>query len=498
MLFALVAAAAFFSSGSSSIALAREALAAGSPGAAESLLRAAVRSDPHCGEAQGALGVALASLGVEHSQEADAAFAASIALQPHVARHHINRGIARQAAGAVLEALQCFGAALEVEPTCCSALIHTGDALAELGELEGAAAALHRAVELAPDSGEAWNRLGKLLHEQCEYDQAAEALSTACRASPGDATARHNLGIAMRAVGRFDEARAAFEAAAGLGGERDQSLAYFGVPPRHTPDAEAPLGISATGAAGAEAATPPTTGVEVGRVPLDMLPPLPDRWVTKLRAVHVTNVATAAECDWLIRVCEEHAAASGRWDAAGHHDAHPTRDLVVASVPAALAWLNTKLHEGILATLAEQFGLSASDLWLTDGFLVKYSTACQPGLGLHVDDSELSFTILLSPADAFVGGGTHFEALGETVSAQQGQMISHCGMLRHAGVEVTAGTRYILAGFVRARPLAAEGRCVQRYLREEREARRAREEEAGTGRGWSGSPAPSGSSVEVE
>lgn len=34
-------------------------------------------------------------------------------------------------------------------------------------------------------------------------------------------------------------------------------------------------------------------------------------------------------------------------------------------------------------------------------------------------------------------------------------MLSHFGRLRHAGNPVSAGSRYILAGFVRARPLAA-------------------------------------------
>ena len=37
-------------------------------------------------------------------------------------------------------------------------------------------------------------------------------------------------------------------------------------------------------------------------------------------------------------------------------------------------------------------------------------------------------------------------------------MLSHFGKLRHAGMPVSRGTRYILAGFVRAQPLAAAWR----------------------------------------
>jgi|SouAtlMetagenome_1021521.scaffolds.fasta_scaffold114795_1 hypothetical protein len=44
--------------------------------------------------------------------------------------------------------------------------------------------------------------------------------------------------------------------------------------------------------------------------------------------------------------------------------------------------------------------------------------------------------------------------LGETVRPVRGEMLSHFGRLRHAGQPVVEGTRYILAGFVRVRPLA--------------------------------------------
>lgn len=43
---------------------------------------------------------------------------------------------------------------------------------------------------------------------------------------------------------------------------------------------------------------------------------------------------------------------------------------------------------------------------------------------------------------------------GQTLRPGKGQMLSHFGRLRHQGVPLTSGTRYILAGFVRVRPLA--------------------------------------------
>jgi len=445
----LAIAAATSASTAGRLAMAREALAASRPEAAAAILREAVRADVSCGEAHGSLGVALASLGSEHAKEADAAFAASIALEPRDARHHVNRGLARQASGATVEALECFEAALAVDPGHSSALVYLGDALAELGELHGAAAILSRAVEVAPRCGRAWNRLGKFWHETAEYDEAQRALEIACEVAPHDAEVRHNLGVALRATGRFDEARRAMEQAAALGGARDQALAYYVAPP----------GTVAFGASS-------TPSVEAGRAPLAAVPPLPHGWRESLAAVHVSDVASAAECSALVAMAEEHAAAAGGWGSGGHHDAHPTRDLVVASVPPILAWLNAKLASTLLPLLAAQFGVPEAALWLTDAFVVKYAPDGQPGLGPHVDDSEISFTILLAPDGSFEGGGTHFDDLGVTVRPRQGQAVSHCGLLRHAGCEVTQGARYILAGFVRAQPLAEEWRSVRQHLRE--------------------------------
>lgn len=462
----------------SALSRAHEALAAGRHDAAASMLRSLLAAEPQSAEAHGALGVALASMGEEYADEADAAFEASIALQPHVARHHVNRGLARQAAGDPLHALECFQAALEAEPAHGGALMHMGDVLAELGHVEGAAAMLQRAVQVAPESGGAWNRLGKFLHELGEYEEAQHALKAACAVSPEDTTARHNLGIALRATGLFEEARAAFEAEASLGGETDQSLAYLTIRVGNETMQSWPSEVACADRV-TRVVSDAVQDTAVACVPLDALPPLSGDWQRRLSVVHVTPVASTMECRMLINVCEEHASAHGGWDQAGHHDAHPTRDLVVASVPYVLSWLNQRLNSTILPALAHQFGVDPSDLWLTDAFVVKYAADGQPGLAHHVDDSEISFNILLSDEATFEGGGTHFDALGSAITPAQGEMVSHCGLLRHAGREVTAGARYILAGFVRARPLAAEWRSVRRFLKEEHDARLLREEDEG-------------------
>lgn len=123
------------------------------------------------------------------------------------------------------------------------------------------------------------------------------------------------------------------------------------------------------------------------------------------------------------------------------------------------------------------------------------------GLGLHVDDADLSFNLLLTDETAFEGGGTwcepeprldtpstsarlmldptshlsahlpihlfshlsshlpsrlsphlpsrlRFEQLGLSVKPRAGEMLSHHGKLPHAGYPITAGGRYVLVGFV--------------------------------------------------
>jgi hypothetical protein len=136
-----------------------------------------------------------------------------------------------------------------------------------------------------------------------------------------------------------------------------------------------------------------------------------------------------------------------------------------AAARAALEWLNRRCEETILPTLEAQFGLEASELWLYDTFILKFSgTPGERGLGIHVDDDGLgiSFNILLSDPSTFEGGGTRFPPNAHTedevvYAPQRGQMLSHYGGLRHASVPCTGGLRYIMVGFLRSRRLVQLG-----------------------------------------
>ena len=60
----------------------------------------------------------------------------------------------------------------------------------------------------------------------------------------------------------------------------------------------------------------------------------------------------------------------------------------------------------------------------------------------------LAFTVALSPSDAFVGGGTYFEALGRVVHMEQGHVTFRPGAVRHAGWTLKSGLRYVVGGFI--------------------------------------------------
>lgn len=71
-------------------------------------------------------------------------------------------------------------------------------------------------------------------------------------------------------------------------------------------------------------------------------------------------------------------------------------------------------------------------------------------LDMHTDRSVWTFIIALTEGRGqdYAGGGTFFEKLNATVHLQRGQMLIFRGKLRHRGVKITDGERYLLVGFL--------------------------------------------------
>jgi hypothetical protein len=79
--------------------------------------------------------------------------------------------------------------------------------------------------------------------------------------------------------------------------------------------------------------------------------------------------------------------------------------------------------------------------------LVKYTGEDHKGVCMHTDSADITVNIALSDPADFEAGGTYFESINETVVLEQGEMVLHVGSLKHSGVDIKSGIRYILVSF---------------------------------------------------
>ncbi len=82
-----------------------------------------------------------------------------------------------------------------------------------------------------------------------------------------------------------------------------------------------------------------------------------------------------------------------------------------------------------------------------DIFIVKYAPSQQTILGMHCDGHILTFQITLSSLEDYEGGGTEY-CDGCIVKPNKGALTIQSGFVKHAGVPITKGLRYVLVGFV--------------------------------------------------
>jgi hypothetical protein len=171
------------------------------------------------------------------------------------------------------------------------------------------------------------------------------------------------------------------------------------------------------------------------------------------RVFVIDGVLDAAECDSIISATLE--AAEWRGWSRLRHGSYPTTDLPLSCIGECQGWVRSTLFRQVCRPLASKFvpsdaALLDEHLVLHDLFVVKYSVARghQCELETHTDGSDFSFNVLLSDPSAFDGGGTSFEATGQTVHLSRGSAVGHSGQVRHAGVAITRGERFVLVGFV--------------------------------------------------
>ena len=151
-------------------------------------------------------------------------------------------------------------------------------------------------------------------------------------------------------------------------------------------------------------------------------------------------------CRWIINECENYANRNGGWTTK-RHVKYPTTDLPIENVKPVFPFI-IETFKTIADKIKKSYNLNDDiKINFVDVFIVKYKDNEQSFLELHKDGSFLSFNILLSNQCDFEGGGTYFDD-GLTMTPEQGDLTIHSSKIKHAGLPITKGTRYLLVGFV--------------------------------------------------
>ena len=158
------------------------------------------------------------------------------------------------------------------------------------------------------------------------------------------------------------------------------------------------------------------------------------------------KIYTPDTCHFIIKECEKYALNNGGWTTK-RHNKYPTTDLPVDKIPSIFGIILETLNT-ITEKIKLSYGLTDNmTIDINDLFVVKYNDNAQNHLEMHCDGSFLSFNILLSDTKDFEGGGTYFDD-GIISYPEQGDILIHSSKIKHAGLAIVKGTRYLLVGFV--------------------------------------------------
>ncbi len=161
--------------------------------------------------------------GVQHfeagrSQEAEAAFEASLALLPGRASTLINLGAAKLRLSKPQEALSALDQALAQEPGDCDAWCYRGEALARLRRDDEALSSFDQAIAIDAGFQPAWQGRARLLARLRRYDESLDALDRLVALVPGHAQIWQQRGQVLQKLGRHDEALRSYDKAIALDG----------------------------------------------------------------------------------------------------------------------------------------------------------------------------------------------------------------------------------------------------------------------------------------
>jgi protein O-GlcNAc transferase len=180
-------------------------------GDAAALLGRAVAIDPHLAEAHNDRGAVLAAGGA--LAEALSSFERAVELKPDYAEARNNFARALRSVGRLDEAAVQFAQVLSAAPGSPAVHFELAMVLEQTTDLAGAEAHYRKAIALRADFLDAHLRLAGLLQRSGRWPEALAAVERAAAMAPGNAGVRNNLGNILRAMERHAEAIAQYEAA---------------------------------------------------------------------------------------------------------------------------------------------------------------------------------------------------------------------------------------------------------------------------------------------
>jgi len=158
------------------------------------------------------------------------------------------------------------------------------------------------------------------------------------------------------------------------------------------------------------------------------------------------NVFSKNVCEWFIAESENYAKLNGGWTTQ-RHNKYPTTDLPLEKITNIFGFTLFSFNN-IFDRITKSYCLPDYLTFnISDLFVVKYDSSMQNSLELHQDGSFFSINILLSDPNDFEGSGTYFND-GITCYLNQGDLLVHSGKVKHSGLAITKGNRYILVAFV--------------------------------------------------
>jgi protein O-GlcNAc transferase len=180
-------------------------------GDAAALLGRAVAIDPHLAEAHNDRGAVLAAGGA--LAEALSSFERAVKLKPNYAeaRNNLARGL--RSVGRLDEAAVQFKQVLSAAPGSPVVHFELAMVLELTANLAGAEAHYRKAIALGPDFLDAYLRLAALLQRGGRWPEALAVAERAAAIAPGNAGVRNNFGNMLRAMERHADAIAEYEAA---------------------------------------------------------------------------------------------------------------------------------------------------------------------------------------------------------------------------------------------------------------------------------------------